>query len=67
LVVSGSTTTSNAESSSSASKVGEEIKVASQLRKFAFNDLKCATRNFLEKGVLDVFLKGGSKRTELHL
>nr|CAB3453209.1 unnamed protein product [Digitaria exilis] len=52
LVVSGSTTTSNAESSSSASKVGEEIKVASQLRKFAFNDLKCATRNFRPESLL---------------
>ncbi|TVU09290.1 hypothetical protein EJB05_42769 [Eragrostis curvula] len=51
-VVSGSTTTSNAESSSSASKVGEEIKVASQLRKFAFNDLKCATRNFRPESLL---------------
>ncbi|XP_062199507.1 serine/threonine-protein kinase PBL34-like isoform X2 [Phragmites australis] len=52
LIVSGSTTTSNAESSSSASKVGEEIKVASQLRKFAFNDLKCATRNFKPESLL---------------
>ncbi|CAL5064716.1 unnamed protein product [Urochloa decumbens] len=52
LVVSGSTTTSNAESSSSASKVGEEIKVASQLRKFAFSDLKCATRNFRPESLL---------------
>ncbi|KAF2915842.1 hypothetical protein DAI22_09g071000 [Oryza sativa Japonica Group] len=51
-VVSGSTTTSNAESSSSASKAGEEIKVASQLRKFAFNDLKCATRNFRPESIL---------------
>ncbi|GJM98993.1 hypothetical protein PR202_ga16048 [Eleusine coracana subsp. coracana] len=51
-VVSGSTTTSNVESSSSASKVGEEIKVASQLRKFAFNDLKCATRNFRPESLL---------------
>lgn len=52
MVVSGSTTTSNAESSSSASKVGEEIKVASQLRKFAFSDLKCATRNFRPESLL---------------
>ncbi|KAL5206619.1 hypothetical protein ABZP36_034828 [Zizania latifolia] len=51
-VVSGSTTTSNAESSSSASKAGEEMKVASQLRKFAFNDLKCATRNFRPESLL---------------
>ncbi|NP_001145791.1 putative protein kinase superfamily protein [Zea mays] len=52
LVVSGSTTTSNAESSSSASKDGELIKVAFQLRKFAFNDLKCATRNFRPESLL---------------
>ncbi|KQJ89945.1 probable serine/threonine-protein kinase PIX7 isoform X2 [Brachypodium distachyon] len=51
-VVSGSTSTSNAESSSSASKAGEEIKVSSQLRKFAFNDLKCATRNFRPESLL---------------
>ncbi|BAF24894.1 Os09g0361100, partial [Oryza sativa Japonica Group] len=38
--------------SSSASKAGEEIKVASQLRKFAFNDLKCATRNFRPESIL---------------
>lgn len=52
MVVSGSTTTSNAESSSSASKDGELIKVAFQLRKFAFNDLKCATRNFRPESLL---------------
>ncbi|CAM0951092.1 unnamed protein product [Alopecurus aequalis] len=51
-VVSGSTSTSNAESSSSASKAGEEIKVSSKLRKFAFNDLKCATRNFRPESLL---------------
>ncbi|KAK1630395.1 hypothetical protein QYE76_004710 [Lolium multiflorum] len=51
-VVSGSTSTSNAESSSSASKAGDDIKVSSKLRKFAFNDLKCATRNFRPESLL---------------
>lgn len=51
-LASGSTTTSNAESSSSASKVGEDLKVASQLRKFAFNELKSATRNFRPESLL---------------
>ncbi|XP_072966364.1 serine/threonine-protein kinase PBL34-like [Typha angustifolia] len=51
-VVSGSTTTSNAESISSTSKVGEELKLSSQLRKFTFNDLKCATRNFRPESLL---------------
>ncbi|XP_010931889.1 serine/threonine-protein kinase PBL34 isoform X2 [Elaeis guineensis] len=51
-VVSGSTTTSNAESNSSTSKVGEELKVASQLRKFTFYELKSATRNFRPESLL---------------
>ncbi|VAI31837.1 unnamed protein product [Triticum turgidum subsp. durum] len=51
-VVSGSTSTSNAESSSSASKAAEEIKVSSKLRKFGFSDLKCATRNFRPESLL---------------
>ncbi|KAM0929013.1 hypothetical protein ACQ4PT_001858 [Festuca glaucescens] len=51
-VVSGSTSTSNAESSSSASKAGDDIKVSSKLHKFAFNDLKCATRNFRPESLL---------------
>ncbi|XP_038978760.1 probable serine/threonine-protein kinase PIX7 isoform X2 [Phoenix dactylifera] len=51
-VVSGSTTTSNAESNSSTSKVGEELKVASQLRKFTFHELKSATRNFRPESLL---------------
>nr|ACH69774.1 NBS-LRR-S/TPK stem rust resistance protein [Hordeum vulgare subsp. vulgare] len=42
-VVSGSTL---------ASKAGEEIKVSSKLRKFGFNDLKCATRNFRPESLL---------------
>ncbi|KAJ6814742.1 putative serine/threonine-protein kinase PIX7 [Iris pallida] len=51
-IVSGSTTTSNGESSSSTSKVGEELKIASQLRKFTFNELKSATRNFRPESLL---------------
>ncbi|KAK8567244.1 hypothetical protein V6N12_005840 [Hibiscus sabdariffa] len=47
-----STTTSNAESSSSTSKLEDEIKVASRLRKFTFNDLKLATRNFRPESLL---------------
>ncbi|KAG6537689.1 hypothetical protein ZIOFF_002784 [Zingiber officinale] len=51
-MASGSTTTSNAESNSSMSKVGEELKVATQLRKFTFNELKSATRNFRPESLL---------------
>ncbi|CAL9159477.1 unnamed protein product [Musa hybrid cultivar] len=51
-LASGSTTGSNAESNSSASKVGEELKVSSQLRKFTFSDLKSATRNFRPESLL---------------
>lgn len=47
-----STTTSNAESNSSTSKLEEELKVASRLRKFSFNDLKWATRNFRPESLL---------------
>uniref|UniRef100_M0ZJT4 non-specific serine/threonine protein kinase n=1 Tax=Solanum tuberosum TaxID=4113 RepID=M0ZJT4_SOLTU len=47
-----STTTSNAESNSSTSKLEEELKVFSQLRKFTFNDLKLATRNFRPESLL---------------
>lgn len=47
-----STTTSTAESSSSTSKLEEELKIASRLRKFAFNDLKMATRNFRPDSLL---------------
>ncbi|PSS15893.1 Receptor-like protein kinase [Actinidia chinensis var. chinensis] len=46
------TTTSNAESNSSTSKLEEELKVSSRLRKFAFNDLKWATRNFRPESLL---------------
>lgn len=51
-IVSGSTTTSNGESSSFTSRVGEDLKIASQLRKFSFNELKCATRNFRPESLL---------------
>ncbi|KAH7651980.1 Non-specific serine/threonine protein kinase protein [Dioscorea alata] len=51
-IASGSTTASNTESSSSISRVGEELKVASQLRKFTFNELKSATRNFRPESLL---------------
>uniref|UniRef100_A0A2P2LNJ0 non-specific serine/threonine protein kinase n=1 Tax=Rhizophora mucronata TaxID=61149 RepID=A0A2P2LNJ0_RHIMU len=47
-----STTTSNAESSSFTSKLEEELKVASRLRKFTFNDLRLATRNFRPESLL---------------
>lgn len=47
-----STTTSNAESSTSTSKLEEELKVSSRLRKFTFNDLKLATRNFRPESLL---------------
>ncbi|KAG6487627.1 hypothetical protein ZIOFF_056217 [Zingiber officinale] len=51
-IVSGSTTASSSCSNSSASKVGEDLKVATQLRKFTFNDLKSATRNFRPESLL---------------
>ncbi|KAK4791341.1 hypothetical protein SAY86_031754 [Trapa natans] len=47
-----STTTSNTESNSSSLKLEEELKVASRLRKFTFNDLKLATRNFRPDSLL---------------
>ncbi|KAH9606844.1 hypothetical protein KSS87_020252 [Heliosperma pusillum] len=47
-----STTTSNAESSTSTSKLEEELKLSSRLRKFAFTDLKLATRNFRPESLL---------------
>ncbi|XP_010256402.1 PREDICTED: probable receptor-like protein kinase At5g15080 isoform X2 [Nelumbo nucifera] len=47
-----STTTSNGESIPSTPKVGEELKVASQLRRFTFNELKSATRNFRPESLL---------------
>ncbi|KAJ6688982.1 hypothetical protein OIU85_005405 [Salix viminalis] len=47
-----SSTTSNTESNSSLSKLEEEVKVATRLRKFTFNDLKLATRNFRPESLL---------------
>ncbi|KAF5178310.1 Receptor-like serine/threonine-protein kinase [Thalictrum thalictroides] len=41
-----STTTSNAESIPCTPREGEELKIASQLRKFTNSELKSATRNF---------------------
>ncbi|KAL6566480.1 Serine/threonine-protein kinase pbl34 [Orobanche gracilis] len=46
------TTTSNTGSYSSSTKFEEELKVSSRLRKFAFNDLKLATRNFRPESLL---------------
>ncbi|XP_077240431.1 serine/threonine-protein kinase PBL34-like isoform X2 [Tasmannia lanceolata] len=47
-----STNASNEESNPSTPKVSEELKVASQLRKFTFNELKSATRNFRPESLL---------------
>ncbi|KAH0973747.1 hypothetical protein GBA52_025903 [Prunus armeniaca] len=47
-----STTTSNGGSTSSTPYFSEELKVASQLRKFTFNELKQATRNFRPESLL---------------
>ncbi|KAL9246420.1 hypothetical protein vseg_019957 [Gypsophila vaccaria] len=47
-----STTTSIAESSTSTSKLEEELKVSCRLRKFAFSELKLATRNFRPESLL---------------
>ncbi|KAK4764665.1 hypothetical protein SAY86_025755 [Trapa natans] len=47
-----STTTNNADSNSSNSRLEEELKIASRLRKFTFNDLKLATRNFKPESLL---------------
>ncbi|KAL1205941.1 Serine/threonine-protein kinase PBL34 [Cardamine amara subsp. amara] len=50
--VSSTTTTSNAGSSSSTPMISEELKIYSHLRKFTFNDLKLATRNFRPESLL---------------
>ncbi|CAH9087399.1 unnamed protein product [Cuscuta epithymum] len=47
-----STATSIAESSSSTAKLEEELKISTRLRKFTFNDLKLATRNFRPESLL---------------
>ncbi|CAA6671710.1 unnamed protein product [Spirodela intermedia] len=52
-VASGSTSASNTESSSSSTpKLSEHMKVACQLRKFTFNELRLATRNFRPESLL---------------
>ncbi|OIV93923.1 hypothetical protein TanjilG_05626 [Lupinus angustifolius] len=52
VAVVSSTTTSNTESNASTLKLEDELKVASRLRKFSFNDLKLATRNFRPESLL---------------
>jgi serine/threonine protein kinase len=47
-----STGSSNSESNPSTPKAGGELKVASQLLKFTFNELKAATRNFRPESIL---------------
>lgn len=47
-----SSITSNAESVRSILEVGEELKISSQLRKFSYNELKLATRNFKPDNLL---------------
>ncbi|KAH0451354.1 hypothetical protein IEQ34_018653 [Dendrobium chrysotoxum] len=52
-IMSESTTTSNSEGSSlSTPRVGEDLNFALQLRKFTFNELKRATRNFRPESLL---------------
>lgn len=50
--VSDSKSTSNAESNISTPRIGEDLKIASQLRKFTFQELKSATRNFRPDSLL---------------
>ncbi|XP_071703648.1 serine/threonine-protein kinase PBL34-like [Rutidosis leptorrhynchoides] len=50
--IASSATTSNGESTPSTPKVTEELKIASQLRKFNFNELKLATRSFRPESLL---------------
>ncbi|CAI9276999.1 unnamed protein product [Lactuca saligna] len=47
-----STTTSNTESTPSTPNATEDLKIASQLRKFNFNELKSATRSFRPESLL---------------
>ncbi|KAM7280134.1 hypothetical protein ACFE04_007268 [Oxalis oulophora] len=52
-VVSTSTTnTSTITSTSSTSNIGDELKIASQLRKFTFNELRLVTRHFSAESLL---------------
>eukprot|EP00268_Persea_americana_P012434 TRINITY_DN15249_c0_g1_i6.p1 TRINITY_DN15249_c0_g1~~TRINITY_DN15249_c0_g1_i6.p1 ORF type:complete len:425 (-),score=79.35 TRINITY_DN15249_c0_g1_i6:236-1510(-) len=46
VVSSTTTTASNGESGTSTPRIAEDLKVASQLRRFTFGDLRHATRNF---------------------
>ncbi|KAL9994819.1 putative protein kinase RLK-Pelle-RLCK-VIIa-2 family [Helianthus debilis subsp. tardiflorus] len=50
--VASSSTTSNGESITSPPNITEELKIASQLRKFNFIELKSATRNFRPESLL---------------
>ncbi|KAK9272993.1 hypothetical protein L1049_003374 [Liquidambar formosana] len=50
--VASSSTTSNTESIPSTANISDELKVSSQLRKFTFNELKSATRNFRPESLL---------------
>ncbi|KAE8669601.1 putative receptor-like protein kinase [Hibiscus syriacus] len=47
-----SSTTTNARSTPSTPNLSEELKVASQLRKFSFNELKLSTRSFRPESLL---------------
>ncbi|KAK9052446.1 hypothetical protein SSX86_029075 [Deinandra increscens subsp. villosa] len=47
-----SATTSNGESTPSTPNITDELKIASQLRKFSFNELKLATRSFRPESLL---------------
>ena len=51
-ISSTATSMSNAESTSSTSKLEEELKISPHLRNFSFNDLKLATRNFRPESLL---------------
>ncbi|KAL6518915.1 Serine/threonine-protein kinase pbl34 [Orobanche hederae] len=53
-VILSSSTTSNGESvpSTPKAKIEEELKISSQLRKFTYNELKLATRNFRPDSLL---------------
>lgn len=47
-----SSTNSNTESIPSTPKIDEELKIASQLRKFSYSELKLVTRNFRPDNLL---------------
>lgn len=51
-VVSGSTSSGTTESSISTPRIGEDLKISSQLRRFTFQELKAATRNFRPDSLL---------------